>query len=81
MAATSMVRPGYYFSPRRLRLAAVHAGTALPGAELDGCVRVPAPLVVPLALALGASFVFFLPVVGFALVLRHLGTTAWGRKR
>jgi len=72
--AGATVKGGFYFNRDRLGLVAVNGkeGT-LPGDEGHRFVRIPALAVVLLAPLLGGLFVVFMPFIGFALVLQHLG--------
>jgi hypothetical protein len=79
VAASSLVKPGYYFDIRQLHLVALRAGESLPGSRQGRYRRVPAPLAVPLAITLGATFVFFLPIVGFVLVFQQIAKTLFRR--
>ena len=75
--AGAMVKGGFYFNRDKLDLVAVSGkeGT-LPGGEGQRFFRVPALAVVALAPVLGGLFVVFMPFIGFALVLQHLGRVA-----
>jgi hypothetical protein len=72
--AGSIVKGGFYFNRDKLDLVAVSGKEgALPGTEGHRFIRVPALAVVALAPVLGGLFVVFMPFIGFALVLQHLG--------
>jgi len=72
--AGSMVRGGFYFNRDKLDLVAVSGKEgALPGADGQRYLRIPALAVILLAPMLGGLFVVFMPFIGFALVLQHLG--------
>ncbi len=72
--AGSMVKGGFYFNRDKLDLVAVSGKEgALPGADGQRYLRIPALAVVLLAPVLGGLFVVFMPFIGFALVLQHLG--------
>lgn len=69
----TVVKTGFYWNVRQWSLVPVSGreGT-LPGGEEDRFVRVPTLGVLLLAPVMGGAFVFFLPFVGFALLLREL---------
>jgi hypothetical protein len=72
--AGAMVKGGFYFNRDKLDLVAVSGKEGkLPGAEGQRYLRIPALAVVALAPVLGGLFVVFMPFIGFALVLQHLG--------
>jgi hypothetical protein len=67
------VKKGYYVNRRSFELLTIEQD----GGELQGTVgsrylRVPWPLLVMLAPVVGGAFVFFLPAIGFAMVLYYL---------
>ena len=68
---------GFYFNTRtwEMDLHRVDGG-ALPGADSDRYVRVPALALLFLGPVMGFFFVIFLPFIGFALVARELGRRA-----
>ena len=67
---------GYYWNPRTWECAAVEdKGGVLPGSERARFLRIPLPLLFVLVPVLGALFLVFLPVIGFAL----LGSAIVGR--
>jgi hypothetical protein len=71
------VQPGFYLNTRSAGLTAIGAkGGILEGPEGTWHLRVPAVLMLVLAPALGALYVVFLPLVGFAMLFRHLGGKA-----
>jgi hypothetical protein len=81
--AGAIVKGGFYFNRDKLDLVAVSGkqGT-LPGAEGQRYFRISALAVIALAPVLGGLFVVFMPFIGFALVLQHLGRlTVAGAKR
>ena len=83
VTAGTLVKGGFYFNRDKLDLVAVSGkqGT-LPGAEGQRYFRVPVLAVIALAPVLGGLFVVFMPFIGFALVLQHLGRlTLAGAKR
>jgi hypothetical protein len=60
---------GYYWNPRTWEMHAVGAeGGTLPGSERAHYARIPFPLLFVVVPILGALFLVFLPVVGFALL-------------
>jgi hypothetical protein len=72
--AGSVVKGGFYFNRDKLDLIAVSGKEgALPAGEGQRYFRIPALAVVMLAPVLGGLFVVFMPFIGFALVLQHLG--------
>lgn len=67
--AGETVKSGYYWSRRGWRFEVVQppAGV-LPGEGGTTYVRVPLPLMIPLALLMGGGFVLFLPLIGFGVM-------------
>jgi hypothetical protein len=64
---------GYYWNPRTWELHAVgEAGGTLPGSERAHFARIPFPLLFVVVPILGALFLVFLPVIGFALLAQGL---------
>jgi hypothetical protein len=60
---------GYFWNPRTWEVHVVGAeGGVLPGSERAGFVRIPFPLLFVVVPVLGALFLVFLPVIGFALI-------------
>jgi len=60
---------GYYWNPRTWEVHVVGAeGGALPGSERAHFARIPFPLLFLVVPVLGAFFLVFLPVIGFALL-------------
>ena len=71
------VEPGFYLNARTFELSAIGPrGDRLRGPEGTWCLRIPAVLMLLLAPALGALYVVFLPLAGFAMLFRHLGGKA-----
>lgn len=67
---------GYYWNPRTWEVHAIGSeGAMLPGSERAHFARIPFPLLFVVVPLLGALFLMFLPVIGFAL----LGHAAWKR--
>jgi hypothetical protein len=63
------VGSGYYWNPRTWEVHVVGAeGGTLPGSERAHFARIPFPLLFVVVPLLGALFLIFLPVIGFALV-------------
>jgi hypothetical protein len=63
------VGSGYYWNPRTWEVANVGAeGGVLPGSERAHFARVPFPLLFIAVPVMGALFLVFLPVIGFALL-------------
>ncbi|MGB8931165.1 MAG: hypothetical protein WCC48_07960 [Anaeromyxobacteraceae bacterium] len=60
---------GYYWNPRTWEVHTLpSAGGVLPGSERAHFARIPFPLLFVLVPVLGALFLVFLPVIGFALL-------------
>ena len=75
--AGQYVEPGFYLNTRSLELTAIGPGGGkLGGPEHSQHVKVPAVLMLVLAPLLGALYVVFLPLAGFAILFRHLGGKA-----
>lgn len=71
------VEPGFYLNTRTLGMTAIGPrGGALPGPEGTWCLRVPALVLLLLAPLLGALYVVYLPLAGFALLFGHMGRWA-----
>lgn len=83
MTAGTMVKGGFYFNRDKLDLITVSGKEGmLPGADGQRYLRVPVLAMLLLAPVLGGLFVMFMPFIGFALVLQHLGRlTISGVKR
>jgi hypothetical protein len=62
------VEGGYYWNPRRWEVEVVAPeGGRLKGAGDESYVKVPFPLLFVIVPVLGATFLMFLPLIGFAL--------------
>jgi hypothetical protein len=80
----SKVKAGFYFNKNNWEIVTVSGkkGGVLPGDAKADYLRVPAVAMLAGAPVLGAAFVVFLPVIGFALLakaafskaFRHAGT-------
>jgi hypothetical protein len=83
MTAGTRVKGGFYFNRDKLDLITVSGKEGLlPGADGQRYLRVPVLAMLLLAPVLGGLFVMFMPFIGFALVLQHLGRlTVSGVKR
>ena len=67
------VKAGFYWNIREWEAHIVpREGGPLPGAENTGYVRMPLLAVLMLAPLMGAAYAFFLPFIGFAMVLMYL---------
>ncbi len=64
------VPAGFYFNKRNWEIVTVSGkkGGLLPGDPETGYLRIPALAMLAAAPVLGAAFVVFLPVIGFALL-------------
>ncbi|MBS1150970.1 MAG: hypothetical protein H6Q89_2668 [Myxococcaceae bacterium] len=70
---SSMVEGGYYWNINEWRIVAVLGERGvLEGTPEDRYLRVPLPLLVPLALLMGGLYVMFLPLIGFVVALYAL---------
>ncbi|HSN13853.1 MAG TPA: hypothetical protein VLT61_04425 [Anaeromyxobacteraceae bacterium] len=64
---------GYYWNPRTWEVHTVAAeGGVLPGSERAHFARIPFPLLFVVVPVMGALFLVFLPVIGFALLAQAL---------
>lgn len=65
----SKVPAGFYFNKKSWEIVTVSGkkGGVLPGDVKTGYLRIPAVAMLAAAPVLGAAFVIFLPVIGFAL--------------
>jgi hypothetical protein len=71
------VNPGFYWNPAKWEITTIEKkGTALPGEEELNYHRIPLPLVFLLGPVMGAAYVIFLPLIGFALFFGFLGKKA-----
>ena len=72
------VKKGYYVNRKSFELLTIEQdGGELKGGVGSRYVRVPWPLLLMLAPAVGGAFVFFLPAIGFAMVLYYLAKAAY----
>ncbi len=73
----SKVNHGFYWSLQAWEMAMAPAeGTTLPGKADWSYIRIPTFCFLLMAPIMGALYVIFLPVVGFALLFRHLASIA-----
>ena len=70
------VTAGLYLNTKTYSIATMDQGATLPGNDLDTYRRVPMLLMLAAAPLLGLAFVMFLPLVGFAMVLKLVATKA-----
>lgn len=79
----SEVKGGFYWKRGDWEIVTVDGkrGT-LPGSEGADYVRVPGPLLIPVALLVSIAYVVFLPLVGFAMLFRAAaGKTGGGMRK
>ncbi len=71
--ANQIAKPGFYWNWKARKLTTID-GTpkALPGTPGTNFLRVPTPVFFAVAPFLGALYVMFLPLIGFAMLLHHL---------
>lgn len=70
----TMVKAGFYWNPKEWEIVTIEGpGGILPGMPEDRYFRIPVLAMLLLAPVMGGLFVVFLPLIGFALVLQHLG--------
>ncbi len=70
----TMVKAGFYWNPKEWEIVTIEGpGGILPGTPEDRYFRIPVLAMLLLAPVMGGLFVVFLPLIGFALVLQHLG--------
>jgi len=64
------VPAGFYFNKKNWEIVTVSGkkGGVLPGGAEAGYLKIPAVVMLAAAPVLGAAFVIFLPVIGFALL-------------
>lgn len=75
--AGQIVEAGFYLNTRTLELTAIGPqGGKLGGPEQSRHVKIPAVLMLALAPLLGALYVIFLPLAGFAMLFRFVGGQA-----
>jgi hypothetical protein len=73
----TLVRHGFYWNLQKWEMTMIpRHGGVLPGTAAEGYFRIPTPMFLVLAPLMGLLYVVFLPVIGFALVLGHLGKVA-----
>ena len=73
----TMVKAGFYWNPKEWEIVTIQGpGGILPGTSNDRYFRIPVLAMLLLAPVMGGLFVVFLPLIGFALVLQHLGRLA-----
>jgi hypothetical protein len=71
------VNHGFYWSVQAWDMAMAPAeGCVLPGGTERSYARIPTFLFLLVAPLMGALYVFFLPVVGFALLFKHVALSA-----
>ncbi len=71
------VQPGFYVNARSADIVPIGPkGGSLGGPEGTWYLRIPAALMLVLAPVLGALYVVFLPLAGFAMLFRFLGGKA-----
>lgn len=76
------VRAGFYWNLRKWEMTSVaRPGGILPGEAGDTYVRVPVLALLVVAPIMGALYVMFLPFIGVAMVLAHLGRMAGAAAR
>ena len=71
---TQAVESGLYLNLKSFSISTMNKGGVLPGTELDRYRRVPMLVMLAAAPLLGLTYVMFLPLIGFAMVLHLLGT-------
>lgn len=77
-----MVRHGFYWNARTWAITLVgREGGTLPGDAGDRYARVPAAVMLLIAPVMGAAYVIFLPLIGFAMVLDVAARRAWRAAR
>ena len=68
------VHAGLYLNTATYHMESLNADGTLPGTELQTYWRVPMLAMLAVAPLLGLAFVMFLPFVGFAVMLKLVGT-------
>jgi hypothetical protein len=77
-SAGAAVNKGYYLNLTSFELLTIDRdGGELKGAGGSKYVKMPWPLLLVLAPAVGAAFVFFLPAIAFVMVLYYMGKVAY----
>lgn len=72
------VKAGFYWRPAHWETVTISGeGGVLPGAPEERFYRVPVLAMLLLAPIMGGLFVVFLPVIGFGVLLQHLGRKAY----
>jgi hypothetical protein len=66
--AQDTVDEGFYWNPRRFTVKSLEERGHLPGEAADAYFRLPALVVLPLALLASLVYVIFLPLVGFLML-------------
>ncbi len=73
-----LTKHGFYWNPRTWQVTLVERqGGVLPGPATERYARVPVLAMLIVAPIMGAAYVIFLPVIGFAMVLEFLGRHAF----
>ena len=73
-----ITKHGFYWNPRTWQVTLIERqGGALPGPATERYARVPVVAMLAVAPIMGAAYVMFLPVIGFAMVLDFLGRRAF----
>lgn len=76
------VKAGFYWNPNEWEIVTIEGpGGILPGTPGDRYFRIPVLAMLLLAPVMGGLFVIFLPLIGFALVLQHLGRLSLSASR
>lgn len=76
------VRAGFYWNLRKWEMTSIpRPGGILPGDAGETYVRVPVLALLVVAPLMGALYVIFLPFIGVAMVLAHLGRLAGAAAR
>jgi hypothetical protein len=77
-SAGATVKKGYYLNLKSFELLTIdQEGGVLAGAVGSRYVKLPWPLLLVFAPAVGAAFVFFLPAIAFAMVLYYFAKVAY----
>ncbi len=75
---SELTKHGFYWNPRTWQVTLIERqGGVLPGPATERYARVPVLGMLVLAPIMGAAYVMFLPVIGFAMVLDFLGRRAF----
>jgi hypothetical protein len=75
------VKAGFYWNRGTWGVELVPAeGGALPGTDATRYVRVPWPLLLVIAPAMGGAFAMFLPFIGIALLVQFAWAAVTGRR-